>query len=221
VPLKRGVAARRLQLIGNLRGLLRSDVTGERMYRSVAALLAREMADYCIADVLSRRGVMERLVIEHADPSLRTQLQVAAEVTVLPPQGRVGRLLARGGTERIGRLTEATRTRALADVDLPRGPALRSYMAAVISVSGTPLGVLSLISTTKGRQFSEEELEFLGSIADWTGLGLENALRRELQPRATVGPPRLSMGPPRLSFGPPASQTTSGMVRKSTMARSG
>jgi GAF domain-containing protein len=220
LALKRGVAARRLLVVSKLRGLLRSDVTAERMLRSVASLLARELGDYCIADVLGKRGVIERVVIEHADPSLRTQLQVAAEVTVHAPQGRVGRLLARGGSERIARLTETSRTRALADVDLPRGTTLRSYMAATVSVGGTPLGVLSLISTTKGRQFSEDEHAFLCALADWSGLGLENALRRELQPRNSMAP-RTTIGPPRLSLDPPPSKTTSGVMRRTTLARSG
>jgi GAF domain-containing protein len=46
-----------------------------------------------------------------------------------------------------------------------------------------------MVATRTARSFGADELALLATVADWTGLGLENAVRREAQPRASVAPP--------------------------------
>jgi GAF domain-containing protein len=68
-------------------------------------------------------------------------------------------------------------------------------MATAVTVSGGPLAVLTIVSTRKARHFDAQDVAFLAVIADWTGLGLENALRRQLQPRASILPPAAADAP--------------------------
>lgn len=89
----------------------------------------------------------------------------------------------------VGTVTRAVAADRLADIVLLHGERFRSYMAAPVSVSGAPMAVLTMVTTRVGCTFGAGDLAFLALVADWTGLGLENALRRELQPRASVGPP--------------------------------
>lgn len=184
--MKRGVAARRLIVLEELRVILSADSTAERMLRAVAAHLATG-GDYCIADMIDRDGTLRRLEIAHADPSRRERLRVAAEHTRFEPAGRVSTLLGTGGAEVVGRLTRAGAARA-SDLALLQGETAGSYMAAAILVSGAPTAVLTIVACQVGRHFDSDELAFLRVIAEWTGLGLENALRREQQPRDTVPP---------------------------------
>jgi len=185
---KRGTAARQLRLLEELRPVLRAEVAPERMLRSVATVLAGS-GDYCIADVIDAHGRMRRVEIAHADPSRREKLRVAAQDTSHTHDGRVARLLHSGSSEIVPAVTRALAGERLADIVLLRGERLRSYMAAAVSVSGSPMAVLTMATTHLDRVFGAADLAFLDVVADWTGLGLENALRRELQPRASVAPP--------------------------------
>lgn len=185
--MKRGVAARRLVVLEELRFILGTDVNPKRMVRAVAAHLAIG-GDYCIADMIEPGGSLRRLEIAHADPSRRERLRVAADETHLAPRGRVATLLASGGAEVVPRLTRAAAARA-SDIVLLQGETFGSYMSASIVVSGAPMVLLTVVACQNGRQFDADELGFLKVIGEWTGLGLENALRRELHPHASVPPP--------------------------------
>jgi GAF domain-containing protein len=97
-------------------------------------------------------------------------------------------LLAAGGAEVVPRITRTSAAKA-SDIVLLQGETFGSYMAVSIAVSGAPTAVLTMVACQPGRQFDAEELGFLRVVGEWTGLGLENALRRELQPRSSVAPP--------------------------------
>ncbi len=185
--MKRGVAARRLVVLEELRFILGTDLSPKRMVRAVAAHLAIG-GDYCIADMIEPGGSLRRLEIAHADPSRRERLRVTADETHLARGGRVATLLASGGAEVVPRLTRAAAARA-SDIVLLQGETFGSYMSASIMVSGAPMVLLTVVACQNGRQFDADELGFLKVVGEWTGLGLENALRRELHPHASVPPP--------------------------------
>ena len=168
--------------------MLRAELSPERMLRSVASLLAVSEG-YCIADIIDAHARMRRVEIAHADASRREKLRIAADDVRHGQHGRVARLLHHGGSEMVSVVSRAVATERLADIVLLRGELVRSYVAASISVSGTPLALLTVVRTQARRPFAADDLAFLEVVADWTGLGLENALRRQLQPRASVAPP--------------------------------
>lgn len=192
---KRGAAGKRLDLLAKLRPLVRAPVDAERMIRSVASLLAVEVGQYCIADVVDRRGTLRRLDIEHADPSRRARLHVACEDAIFEPGGRVARLVASGTGELVARVSEAARARLLSDVQLLDGERVRSYMAAPVTVNGATMALLTLVVTNGARRYDDADHAFLCGVAEWAALGIENSLRREAQPRATT-PPRHVSTPP-------------------------
>jgi hypothetical protein len=187
-PLKRGTASKQIELLSRLRPLLRAGADPERMLRSVTRLLAVEVGQYCLCDAIDREGNLRRLAIEHADPSRRTRLRVACDDTVFEANARTPRLLAKGGAELMGRVSDHTRVRGLSDIVLLPEERVRSYMAAVVDVTGSPMAVFTMVVTRTTRRYSAPELALLKDVTDWVGLGLENALRRELEPRASVVP---------------------------------
>lgn len=168
------------------------------MIRSVTSLLAVEIGQYCIADVVDRRGGLKRLEIEHADPSRRARLRVACEDAVFEANGRVAKLVASGGHECVGRVSDAARARSFGDVQLLDGEKTRSYMAAAVQANGSVVAVLTLVVAHGTRRYDDADLAFLVSVADWLGLGLENATRRE-SGHATRTAPRRSSVPPRFA----------------------
>lgn len=205
---KRGAATRRLDLLAKLQPLLRAPADEERMLRSVASLLAIEIGQYCIADMVDRQGALRRVTIEHADPSRRPRLRVACEDATFEPGGRVARLVASGGSDLVARVTEGARARALTDIRLLEGDRVRSYVAATVPVDGGITAVLTLVVTNGTRRYDDTDRRFLETVAEWTGLGLENAIRREAQARTTT--PTV----------PPASQVMGGEEAKTDVRRS-
>jgi GAF domain-containing protein len=209
--MKRGVASRRLVALEELRVILSADLTAERMLRAVAVHLATG-GDYCIADMLDRTGQLRRIEIAHADPSRRERLRVAADHTKLDPDGRVATLLGAGGAEVVPRVTRAAAARA-SDIVLLHGETFGSYMAVSITVSGAPMAVLTVVASQPGRHFDADELGFLRVVGEWAGLGLENAVRRELQTRASVAP---ASGITRFDGAEPITKVSSRKGRAST-----
>jgi GAF domain-containing protein len=188
---KRGLASRQLRVLEALRPLLRSEVDPERMLRSVAALVARS-GNYCIADFIDSHGTLRCLEIAHADAGRQVKLRIAAEATRLSADGRVARLLRSGDAQLVSRVPR-TASAESGDIVLLHGEPWCSYMAAAISVAGSAIAALTVVATRATVRFDAEDLEFLRVVADWTGLGLENALRREAQPTESVAPPSLTV----------------------------
>ena len=207
--MKRGVATRRLIVLEELRVILHGDLTAERMLRAVAVHLANG-GDYCIADMIDRDGTrtLRRIEIAHADPSRRERLRVAADETRFEQEGRVASLLGTGGAEVVSRVTRAGAARA-ADIVLLQGETFGSYMAVSIKVSGAPMAVLTMVACQASRQFEADELGFLKVVGEWTGLGLENALRREREPRASRGSVAPSSGIDRFAAVEPVTKVSS------------
>lgn len=207
---KRGAATKRLDLLAKLRPLVRAGVEPERMIRSVTSLLAVEIGQYCIADVRGRGGELTRLEIEHADPSRRARLRVACEDAVFEPNGRVAKLLASGGHECVPRVSDAARARSFGDIQLLDGEKTRSYMAATVHANGAPVAVLTLVVAHGTRRYDDADLAFLVAVADWLGLGLENATRRD-----AVYPNR---APAKASVPPRFGEEVSTAVRRNPLA---
>lgn len=163
------------------------------MLRGVAQVLAEEVGHYCLVDVVDRRGALRRLEISHPDASRQARLRVLSDDARFPSEGRVHRLFEKPITELTPRVSEGVRNGRLADIELLRDEHVKSYMAATVIVNGAPMAVITLVATHGTRRYDEDERAFLEEVADWTGLGLENALRREAQPRTSLAPTAFSL----------------------------
>jgi len=164
------------------------------MLRSIAALLAEEVGEYCIVDSIDRHGTLKRLAVEHPDRSRVPRLDALVVATAPGHSARAERLLASSRGEIAPKVSETFARRSLDDVVLLRGEVVRSYMAAVVTAGDAPIAVLTLVTVTGARRYRPDELAFLEQIADFTGLAVENALRREMQPKKSVAPPPLEGG---------------------------
>jgi hypothetical protein len=178
--MRRGTAAQQILLLERLRPLLRAPSDPENMLRSVARLLASEIGEYAIADVVDPAHGYKRIEIAHADASLRARLRVASADANIKAAPRIARVCRAGAGELVARVTPTSRAR-VTDLVLPDGADVRSYVSGLVSVFGAPWAVLSLVATNGALRYGESDLSFLGGVADWCGVGLENALRRELE----------------------------------------
>jgi GAF domain-containing protein len=97
----------------------------------------------------------------------------------------------------VPRVSDAARARSFGDIQLLDGEKARSYMAATVQANGTVVAVLTMVVAHGTRRYDDADLAFLVAVADWLGLGLENAARRDAKEsrapaaRASV-PPRFA-----------------------------
>jgi GAF domain-containing protein len=128
------------------------------MLRSVAQLLAVEIGEYCVLDVVDTRGAMRRIDIQHADPSRRARLRAECD--------------------------DVARHHApLTDVE---GARVRASVSAAVTTSGATRAMLSLVATSGARRYDHDDRATLTAVAEWTSLGLENALLRAHTHQASV-----------------------------------
>ncbi len=201
----RGTAIRQLEALSELRHVLRSGAAPEKILGEVASIAASRIGHYCLVDTVDRRGVTTRLTIAHADAGRRVKLDVALQAARAAPtvNPRVTRLIAGGKSEILPTVrVSSTRARLLADVKLLEGEEVCSYLASIVFVNGVAVAVITLVRTDVKRPFDAGDRSLLEAIADWTGLGIENAQRREDGPQRKVAqpaPPRRRSGVNRIS----------------------
>lgn len=181
---RRGVGTKQLTVLDGLRRLLRASTEPEEMLRALTMLLAEELGQYCFCDAFDRHGQLRRVVAAHADPARIQRLLAACDGTT--PGPRVTELLRRGGSDLIAEVTPEQAETELADIDFLDRERVRSYVALTVHVNGSPFALLTLLVTIGQKRYDEDDLAFLEVVADWAGLGLENALRREAEPRFTT-----------------------------------
>jgi len=189
VRARRGMAARRLDTLEHLRSVLCAVASPEELLRAATRVAATAFGDYCIADVIDRRGDATRIAIAHPDASRVVKLDVAVAVARKESSlnMRVERLLEEGRGEMMARVSSPYRARALGDIALLAGDTVRSYMASVVSAGGAPIAVITLARVYDGSPYRGDEVAFLDTIAAWTGLAMENASRRERGSRPPTG----------------------------------
>lgn len=176
---------------------MRGGLAGE-LLRGAARVAACTFGDYCVADLIDRRSATRRIAIAHPDGSRIVRLDVAVALARKESalNARVERLLETGSGELVPRVTSTYRARALADVALLSGDAVRSYMASIVSTGGAPIAVITLARVYDGAPYRADEHAFLDTIAAWTGLAMENASRRERGSRTpTRRFPRFALSP--------------------------
>lgn len=197
VRARRGMAARRLDTLEHLRSVLCAVASPEELLGAAARVAATAFGDYCIADLIDRRGDTTRIALAHPDASRAVKLDVAVALArkEMDPNTRVERLLERGRGEMTARVSSPYRARVLGDITLLSGDTVRSYMASVISTTA-PSAVITLARVHDAPPYRGDDHAFLETIAAWTGLAMENASRRERAPRVSSGRfPRFAPAP--------------------------
>lgn len=197
VRARRGMAARRLDTLEHLRSVLCAVASPEELLRAATRVAATAFGDYCIADVIDRRGDATRIAIAHPDASRVVKLDVAVAVARKESSlnMRVERLLEEGRGEMMARVSSPYRARALGDIALLAGDTVRSYMASVISTPA-PAAVLTLARVHDTPAYRGDDHAFLETIAAWTGLAMENSARRERSSGTSTGRfPRFALPP--------------------------
>ncbi|HEX5749852.1 MAG TPA: GAF domain-containing protein [Archangium sp.] len=166
--------------------LLVESLDWESTLQAVARLATRQLADFCIIDVVGEDGELHRLVASAREPAhqplMNELLRFPPKVGSPSPLSRVfleGRTLLLPDISREALATMARTPEHLRAME-ELGP--RACMAVPLSVGARRVGVLNFILSTPGRRYTERELKYAEELARRVAFVVEHArLFREAQ----------------------------------------
>jgi signal transduction histidine kinase len=186
------LAGRRSAFMAEAGAILSSSLDYSTTLVSVARLIVPHLADWCAVDVLQENGYLQRLAVAHIDPE---KLQLARELQEhFPPDPKAPRglyqVLRDGLTQFYPVLTEDI---LMGSSDNPvhlqamRRLAMGSAILVPLIARDHRLGVITLVSSESGRQFTEADVAFAEGLAYRAALAIDNSrLYQEAQHSAAA-----------------------------------
>jgi PAS domain S-box-containing protein len=146
----------------------------------VARLTVPAYADWCFVEMLLPDGAIERVVMEHADPSKREFVEEYDRRYPLDPDAPVGspQVIRTGEpflmTETPDEFWELV-SQDPEQLRLLREVGFVSSMIVPLRVRGEVIGDIALATSTSGRRYDEHDLRVAQELADRCALALDNA----------------------------------------------
>jgi len=149
------------------------------MLSRLTPLLVRDLADFCIVDVIDRDRKLQRTNVLHRDPG---KMALCEMFRRLPVDARHARI--------VSAVVESEQPRLMAEVSPQyiesvaqddehlralRELAAQSLIVVPLLARGEHLGALVLVSTQPSRRYGEEDLRLAVEIARRTAIAIENA----------------------------------------------
>jgi PAS domain S-box-containing protein len=147
---------------------------------AVAQLAVPEYADWCFVELLTPDGRIERVVIEHADPTRREFIEEYDRRYPLDPDAPVGspKVIRTGEPELMSDIPDEFWAAVAQDPEqlrLMQEVGIVSALVVPMRVRGTVIGDIALAHSISGRRYSEEDLPRAQDLADRCALAIDNA----------------------------------------------
>jgi PAS domain S-box-containing protein len=175
---KRGEEA--LRVLAEASKVLGSSLDSATTLESVSCLVVPRLADWCVIDLLSDGGRLERAVVTHVDPDKQRMASQDVERYPLDPQEDLGpaRVVRTGEPALLSEIDDETLAGAARDAEhlaLLRELGLRSALTVPLEARGRILGALTLASAESGRRYTPEDVPLAREIGFRAALAVDNA----------------------------------------------
>ncbi|MCP3140004.1 GAF domain-containing protein [Pyxidicoccus xibeiensis] len=175
----RKVAERAEAFISEASRLLSESLDWETTLKAVARLATREWADYCLVDLLGEDGALHRLVLVARDAARQALLDQALPYAArLDADTVMARAIVSGQSLLVPDITPewlASHSRSPEHFRLMSELAPRSMLAVPLVVGSRRFGLITLISTSLARRYSERDLAFAEEFARRAARALDSA----------------------------------------------
>lgn len=168
-----------LQLLADAGAILGRTTNYQETLNELAFMVVRNLADWCVVDVVEPMGGPRRVAVAHVDPA---KLQLAAEVQERYPTARnqslFERVLATGEPVLIPRVSDEQLAQAAVDEEHAsylRVLGLRSVVVVPLSARGLVLGAMSLIRSESSPAFGASDLPLIRELAARAANAVDNA----------------------------------------------
>ncbi len=173
-------AQRRLALLAEATSMLAATLDVDESLSRLTGLVVPLMADWCMVELMGTEGEVRRVASAHVDPELAEVLQ---RVEALQPTSRTDASPA-------STVFRTGQPMLLADIpddvltsldvgselsDAYRRLGAHSGVIVPLRARRQVLGVLSLISSTSGREYDEDDLSMAADLARRAALTVDNA----------------------------------------------
>ena len=168
----------RLRLLSEAGEQLASRLEPSAVPEAAARVLVPAFADFCMVDVVSETGVVERQEVRFADAKRQATL---AELITRATPGRISpqaRVIASGEPILLERGVDELRGRPSyggEGMDALREAGLRSIMVVPLRARDHTLGALTLATVESRRRYDTSDLELAQAVAARVAMALDNA----------------------------------------------
>jgi len=178
---------RRALFLADISRRLSESLDYEETLSAVARLAMPELGAWCIVDLLTEEGNVERLEIIHPDPSLEP---LARELEVkYPPRATdmmgAPRILQTQQPELVSEVTDEMLDESAYDkrqVGILRALGIASYMIVPLKARDRLLGSITFVSTDRNARYTPKDLLFAEDLAGRAAVAMDTArLYREAE----------------------------------------
>ena len=167
--------------------ILASSLNYEKTLQELADMVVPELADWCGVSVVD--GQVRQVAVAHVDPK---KTQMARDLSRRYPQDPdaktgVPNVLRTGKPELHSEITDDLLVASAKDrehLHILRELAIRSAMIVPLIAHGQTLGALTLISSTSGRRYSEDDVSFAMELARRAAFAVDNSRAHKAELRA-------------------------------------
>ena len=197
------LAQRRLALLAEATSMLAATLDVDEALERLTELAVPLMADWCLVELVGGDGEVRRVASSHVDPAMAPLL---AQVQALQPGGRppasvIDEVMRTGESVLMETVPDAVLDR-LGDELAQAYRQLRPQSVVVVPLKARRqvLGALTLVTSTSGRRYDEDDLTMAADLARRAALSVDNArlyqrehqvaeaLQRSLLPQLPVVP---------------------------------
>ena len=173
-------AHRRATFLAEASERLAASLDYETTLDTVARLAVPTLADWCFVEMREDDGRIRPLAIAHTDPAkVAYARRVLGRYPVDPDAPFGTALVLRTGQPTLAPEIPPDAIQAIAQDEehgrILREVGFRSHVSVPLTVRGTPVGVLSLVSSESGRRYGAEDLTLAVEVAHRASAAIENA----------------------------------------------
>jgi PAS domain S-box-containing protein len=168
------------RLLADSSRLLAASLDPDETLRRVATLAVPEIADWCMVDVLTEDGGIDRVALAHRDGDMLEKgrrLQEKYPPDPASPHG-VPALLRTGQSRLYAEVTEEDLRQGAQDAEhlgLLQEFGFRSAMSVPMTARGRIIGAVTFVTTRSGRRFDERDLALAEELARRCATAVDNA----------------------------------------------
>lgn len=160
--------------------LLATSLQYEARLVKVAQLAVPRLADWAAIDMVDSTGMLQRVAVEHSDPSKVERVLELERRYPTDPSGQSGvpRVIRTGKGEVVPEITDEMLVARIHDPEhlrLMREIGLRSYMAVPLTAGGRIMGAIIFATAESNRLFGPDDLVFAEELASRASAALASS----------------------------------------------
>ncbi|MBV9282245.1 MAG: PAS domain S-box protein [Chloroflexi bacterium] len=189
-------AADRMQFLAEASQALASSLDYAATLANVARLAVPRVADWCVVDLVTEEGGIERVAAAHADPEKERWAREVDRRYPPDERGATANVLRTRQSSLVPEVTDDMLVAVARDAEhlaTLRQLGLRSGLTVPLQARGRILGAITFLVTESGRRFGPDDLREAEDLAQRAALAVDNArlyaqsLRRAAEHAAILG----------------------------------